>query len=122
MWETPEPVACEDPGPHAWGQVCCMRMSLYFSVTCDPSGAVTLPNIGVPHCIGVPHIPAQLSSNGAHIRPSRPDSGVGFQVEVIDTLEVVPLLARKGEDCFGIAKPDTHRHFLLLLLDSRYRS
>ena len=26
-----------------------------FPVTCNPSRAVTLPNIGVPHYIGVPH-------------------------------------------------------------------
>ena len=32
-----------------------MFMSLYFPVTCNPSRAVTLPNIGVPHYIGVAH-------------------------------------------------------------------
>ena len=30
-------------------------LSLYFPITCNPSRAVTLPNIGVPHYIGVPH-------------------------------------------------------------------
>jgi len=28
---------------------------LHCPVTCNPSRAVTLPNIGVPHYIGVPH-------------------------------------------------------------------
>ena len=32
-----------------------MLSSLYFPVTCDPSRVVTLPNIGVPHYIGVLH-------------------------------------------------------------------
>jgi len=32
-----------------------MLLSLYFPVACNPSRAVTLPNIGVPHYIGVPH-------------------------------------------------------------------
>ena len=30
-------------------------MSLYLPVTCNPSRAVTLPNIAVPRCIEVPH-------------------------------------------------------------------
>ena len=30
-----------------------MLLSLYFPVTCNPSRAVTLPNIGVPRYIGV---------------------------------------------------------------------
>ena len=29
--------------------VCCMLLSLYCPVTCDPYRAVTLPNIGIPH-------------------------------------------------------------------------
>ena len=32
-----------------------MLLSLYFPVTCNPSGAVKLPNIGVPQYIEVPH-------------------------------------------------------------------
>ena len=32
-----------------------MLSFLYFPVTCNPSRAVTLPDIGVPQCIGVPH-------------------------------------------------------------------
>jgi len=32
-----------------------MLSFLYFPVTCDTSKAVTLPNIGLPHYIGVPH-------------------------------------------------------------------
>jgi len=32
-----------------------MLLSLYFPVTCNPTRAVTLPNIGVPLYIGVPH-------------------------------------------------------------------
>ena len=31
-----------------------MLLSLYFAVTCNPSRAVTLPNIGVPYYIGAP--------------------------------------------------------------------
>ena len=31
----------------------------------------------------------------AHTRHSRPDSGLGFQVEAIETFEVVPSLAEK---------------------------
>ena len=32
-----------------------MLLSLYFPVTRNPSRAVTLPNIGVPHYVGDPH-------------------------------------------------------------------
>ena len=32
-----------------------MLLPLYFPVTCNPSRAVTLPNIKVLHYIGVPH-------------------------------------------------------------------
>ena len=32
-----------------------MLLSLYFPVTCNPSRAVTLPNVGVPHYIEVSH-------------------------------------------------------------------
>jgi len=31
------------------------HVSLYFPVTCNPSKVVTLPNIGILQCIGVPH-------------------------------------------------------------------
>ena len=34
--------------------VCVVPLSQYFTVSCNPSRAVTLPNIGVPQYIGVP--------------------------------------------------------------------
>jgi len=50
------PPICEDPRPHAWS-ICASCCVLYFPVTCKPSRAVKSPNIGVPHYIGVPHLP-----------------------------------------------------------------
>ena len=44
----------EEPRPHA-SSMCAARFVLYFPVTCNPTRAVTLPNIGVPLYIGVPH-------------------------------------------------------------------
>ena len=39
---------CEDPRPHAWSLcAACMLLSLYFPVTCNPSRAVTIPNMKV---------------------------------------------------------------------------
>jgi len=35
--------------------VSCMPLFLYLPVTCNPSRAVTLPNIGISHYPGVPH-------------------------------------------------------------------
>ena len=45
------PVSMPPPG----GLHTCEAPVPYFPVTCNPSRAVTLPNIGVPHYIGVPH-------------------------------------------------------------------
>ena len=35
---------------------CCMLLSLYFPVMCNPSRAVTLRNIGVSQYIGIPRL------------------------------------------------------------------
>ena len=45
---------CEDPMPPCLELVCCMLLSLCFPDTCNPARAVTLPNIGIPHFLGVP--------------------------------------------------------------------
>ena len=36
----------------------------------------------------------------APIRQSRPDSGLGFQVQVLETFQVVPTLPKKDGACF----------------------
>ena len=53
-------------------------MSLYFPVTCYPSRAVTLPNIGVPHYIKVPHRAAYPSYPHSLQQP-----GTGFRMQVV---------------------------------------
>jgi len=45
---TAGPAACLE-------HVCCMLLFLYFPVTCQPSRAVALPNIGVPHRVTYPY-------------------------------------------------------------------
>ena len=56
--------------------VCCMLLSLYFPVTCNPTRAVTLPNIGVPLYIGVPrrvtylYGPRPTPAGAGHVAPA----------------------------------------------------
>ena len=40
--------------------------------------------------------PRAVRANSAHIRQSRPDSGLVFQVKVLETLEAVPLALLYG--------------------------
>ena len=42
-------------------------------------------------------IPDHSRANVAHIRQSRPDSGLGFQVQVLETYERVPSSLGKGK-------------------------
>ena len=42
----------------------------------------------------------------AHIRQSRPDSGIGFHVKVLKTFQVVPFSLGSGEDSPRMWTPD----------------
>jgi len=45
---------------------------------------------------------ARCRANMAHIRQSRPDSGLGFQTKVIVTFEVVPSSPGSGTKVHGV--------------------
>ena len=46
---------CEDPRPHAWNMCAARFCSGISPIQIQPTRAVTLPNLGVPHHIEVPH-------------------------------------------------------------------
>ena len=51
MLRVPRGSYFEEPRLHAWSMCAACFPSFYFPVTCNPSKAVTLPNIRVPHFI-----------------------------------------------------------------------
>ena len=58
--------------------MCASCFVLYFPVTCNPSREVTLPNIGVPHYMGVPHrvtYPYPLRYSGDSLMQSASEAG-----------------------------------------------
>ena len=59
-----------------------------------------------------PQPPTRCRANVAHVRQSRPDSGLGFQVKVLNTLQGVPFSLGSGQP----------QNLLPLLLYSHYRS